>query len=1250
MWSKQIVAVVLLRDNVVRSPELQARVDGSRLSLWGARLLVMFAAVVAAMGLAGFATWHLAWLVVAVVGLTLNTLEVQLGRSARTVRAFESRVLMVRAAATALSGPILLMLIGPSWIVPILLSFTMVSAATHLSGRTVGALLVFTSASYAAGSWAINAGVVEVLDQTSVGGEVSLNWSLLVAGTIIPGATAFSAVRTRREEGKRRALEQTVTELRATEESLRTSQEAAERASAQLAVEVERKTQELERRNRSLSIVNAVSFALSEPVEDDHAIRRAARLIARLLAVRSVEVSEGGKGRTTAESIVVGPDTDDDLPRLPFELISEVASGGESIVSVSDPEALAVAGVGEPYVVVPMVTQGHVRGALTLIGDVSREWGEEERHLLTLIGRELGAATESGRLYREALAKAEREQLVTRVGSVLSGPASLDWQLGRVLQLLGETLGPVATAIVRLPADPASNSELARWVASDARASIADRTFDRVLVEVVESFGDTRTPLMIEAGQSPLIEAEGGIGALIAAPLLTQSVMDEAEPVAGEGPGGTAQSTTGLLVTAAPTGWSWPAEDVELISRLAAVIAQRLDAEQLVRLQRRRLDEMAGLAEIGRVVQSGADTDRLYSAFAAALARLVQYRRMYIARIDNYKLVDLPMFDEGGKVRTESSFTEVDVHHAWFTSRETVHWDQTSEDLLSFIASDASGGLVIPMRPKGQPIGAVILELAEEEGEGTVHLAERAIEQLSLALDSADLYQQATERASRIQAQSNLANIVASSVDLRETFDAFAEEVRWLIPFEQAAMLMIDHETGIIERYASYPLSDSHSAGPILLEGSVVQQIVDAGEPVALRRPTDGGAAQDWSVFGSEVSELAAVAIRESGESTAVFALLHAGRADYDAMDLRALDEVSGLLSVTIDRQRLYERAEYVARHDHLTGLANYRYLQEHLTKLQVSATDERRTAVMVVDMDGLKIYNDALGHEAGDRAIQRVAAELQQAVREIDMVARTGGDEFVVVMEHVTEEAAALVSQRVHDALRDVHQEIGDAPVPVRVSIGLAMAPDDGSTPGELLEAADRAMYAAKFSGGDRTRAAAETNDARETPRTLRRRGNRVMDLLIRAAVDGATGPERIALALAQRYAVAVAIGRGLPMDTTDSLRMLVAAEAAHHVEEPLEYADQATAVMLLDGLKVQWDQQVGGERLLLDSLLPAAVRLAWEQIPAPAGPGLSADEALRILQEDPAYDLQPEVMEILAETARTAEFERRRQRRDAA
>ena len=88
----------------------------------------------------------------------------------------------------------------------------------------------------------------------------------------------------------------------------------------------------------------------------------------------------------------------------------------------------------------------------------------------------------------------------------------------------------------------------------------------------------------------------------------------------------------------------------------------------------------------------------------------------------------------------------------------------------------------------------------------------------------------------------------------------------------------------------------------------------------------------------------------------------------------------------------------------------------------------------------------------------------------------------------------------------------------------------------------------------------------------------------------------------------------------------------------------------MLLDGLRTQWDDQMDAADLQVNELLPAAVRLAWEQIPEPDGPGLSADQALTIVKTDPAYRLGPEVLELLSQSALTAEFERRRSRRDAA
>ena len=249
---------------------------------------------------------------------------------------------------------------------------------------------------------------------------------------------------------------------------------------------------------------------------------------------------------------------------------------------------------------------------------------------------------------------------------------------------------------------------------------------------------------------------------------------------------------------------------------------------------------------------------------------------------------------------------------------------------------------------------------------------------------------------------------------------------------------------------------------------------------------------------------MAAVPILDGDEATAIFGLVHFGVADYAHFELRVL----------------YERAEHAVRHDLLTGLPNYRFLQDRLSNLKTEFEDTHHSAVLVIDMGGLKLYNDTLGHEAGDRATQRVAEELRHAVRAEDLVAHTGGDEFSAVREDIAEEDALIGSDRMHESLRDLHREFGNARVPVRISVGVAFAPDDGTTVSELLEATDRAMYAVKFSGGDRTRAANSDHDAGHNPRTLRRRDNRVMELLIRSAVDGVSGPER----LAGRYVVAVA------------------------------------------------------------------------------------------------------------------------------
>ena len=148
-----------------------------------------------------------------------------------------------------------------------------------------------------------------------------------------------------------------------------------------------------------------------------------------------------------------------------------------------------------------------------------------------------------------------------------------------------------------------------------------------------------------------------------------------------------------------------------------------------------------------------------------------------------------------------------------------------------------------------------------------------------------------------------------------------------------------------------------------------------------------------------------------------------------------------------------------LASTDPLTKVSNVASFYEELGALEKSSSD---FAVLVVDMDDLKTLNDRHGHQAGSLAIQMVANCLRRVVRASDCVARFGGDEFVVVLKHADRAGAQIVINRLHEMLAS--EEVPGAPgAALGVSVGVALAGEDGTTSEELLAAADAAMYAEK-------------------------------------------------------------------------------------------------------------------------------------------------------------------------------------------
>lgn len=161
----------------------------------------------------------------------------------------------------------------------------------------------------------------------------------------------------------------------------------------------------------------------------------------------------------------------------------------------------------------------------------------------------------------------------------------------------------------------------------------------------------------------------------------------------------------------------------------------------------------------------------------------------------------------------------------------------------------------------------------------------------------------------------------------------------------------------------------------------------------------------------------------------------------------------------------------FLATHDVLTGLANRALLQERIERAQLGAKQGEPFAILFLDLDDFKAVNSSVGHHGGDELLHAVAKRLIACVREGDTVARTGGDEFVVLLQNpATADDAGRLASRIIQRLDEPFQ-IDGREINVGTSIGIAVAPEDGTSVEALTRCADIALYAAKAEGRGRFR-----------------------------------------------------------------------------------------------------------------------------------------------------------------------------------
>ena len=278
---------------------------------------------------------------------------------------------------------------------------------------------------------------------------------------------------------------------------------------------------------------------------------------------------------------------------------------------------------------------------------------------------------------------------------------------------------------------------------------------------------------------------------------------------------------------------------------------------------------------------------------------------------------------------------------------------------------------------------------------------------------------------------------------------------------------LVSTRAGIPDSTTLLPIGDLED--PVALDGAPSIGGVSARRAPAMRR-AERIARRVGTVYG--LTNALAVPLTAGDETVGAIVVSQRGDGVWPEATRRILAGAAAEASAALSRAYSMRAAEARAATDALTGLPNRRYFDEFVSLLARRRRAGDAVGILMVDIDHFKALNDTHGHATGDDVLRAVAAAIVSAVREDDVPARFGGEEFVVLLRNPDPGVAVEVGERIRQAVRGLDlRRLGVRGVSVSVGVAVAIEPDQSIA--GLIEDADRALYRAKRAGRDRVVAA---------------------------------------------------------------------------------------------------------------------------------------------------------------------------------
>jgi diguanylate cyclase (GGDEF)-like protein/putative nucleotidyltransferase with HDIG domain len=393
--------------------------------------------------------------------------------------------------------------------------------------------------------------------------------------------------------------------------------------------------------------------------------------------------------------------------------------------------------------------------------------------------------------------------------------------------------------------------------------------------------------------------------------------------------------------------------------------------------------------------------------------------------------------------------------------------------------------LGVPILLGDRPLGTLMV-IADEQRQFTAReeaILTRLANQAALAVHNARLFAEAQERAARLEVLNEIAHQLSTEIDLERFLASIWRHVERITPVDGCWLALWHEATEELqyclyvedgERRPEWETTLARASGTGLawavLEEQALLRVADYNTECRRRGLIPNGSDPE-----RPNSPWMGIPLLVNGRTIGAMGLWRREEAFADE-ETATLGTLANQVAATLENARLYQEARTLAVTDPLTGLLNHRTMQERLDQELARAARHGRTlAVVMIDLDNFKLFNDTYGHPAGDQILRATAAILRAEARDADVIARYGGDEFCLILPETTHEGALALVERVRAHCRSVGiqaetvQRAGHRPggtIPLRVSAGIAVYPSDAKDRHELVTRADVALYANKRGG----------------------------------------------------------------------------------------------------------------------------------------------------------------------------------------